>query len=1246
MPTLRQPANNTPPPPPGFELIDDSDVSNAAQAFADNTPPPPPGFELIVNNADNNAAPVRTNTAPNIPENIPPPPDLATAAPGEVPENSGFLQNVSDILSQAGTSPVSAVQALGGLSKDAIVDSVTGEKRTEFPGRPEFLEAHLQASGGQDIGPIMRSAITPDPAAQVDILQKNIPGLEVAHDKFGNVMLKSPKMQQFVYLNAPGLSTRDVDEVGTATLATLPLGGLFGVGGNIATRALSGAASVGGASVAQDVLAGAAGSEQGIDATRAGVSAALGGVLGPVVGGSARTVAASPSPAAAAPLPPPAAVPTPGATVPSRPPATQIPAPVTAAQPAPILPAVPATSPAQAPVPISGAKPDTVTKIITPDGSLEINARPEIVELDTLRLAQGRFQPRDRARSELEQGVRERASRLDPAQLTPSRVSDTGSPVIRDDGSIISGNGRTLSIAEAYTNPQLKAQADNYRASLGPEAQNFRQPVLVMRAEQLSDDQAAQFADLSNRGRIASMSAPETAARDAEAIGNDTLQLFRGGDIDSAENLPFLRAFNNKTVTSNETAAMSKDGRITQEGVARVRAAVLAAAYPDQPLLSVMLESTDDNIRAITGALTDAAPGFSQLRFGIEAGQLKPDLDPTPALMDAVKVLSDLRRLNITPAQHFAQQDAFGGVDPNVEQWIRIFYNDDLTRPISKKRLTEVLRAYTGEAVKHRTGGLFADLTTSEDVLMVAMRGQGGAATPPVQNIAPAASPQPQAAPGRAQGQGVNNQQLPPRLTSIDPIEQNLRAAGARRGIQPELTEAQRVEELAAAGGRLGVDISRAAAAGPALQKTAGALREIPVLGSPLAEATAKGTRQLDEAITTTSFGFGNSDTFSAGLAAREALVDWIKDGTNKLNQRLFRDLDRFVPEGQRRPLRATKSLFTEIQRDMAESFSDVNKPALALIEDAVGSVQGLTYKGLKDLRNDIGGMLDGSIRPAEGGASKEVLARIYGALSTDLRKLVQQGGGNDAVRAFDRAVNISKQIAQRRKSLEKIVGRRGDTAPEAIMDSIIRLAGTKGGADRAKLGKARRAVGNDTWDQIAGGVVDRLGRQPDGGFSPTRFRTAYNRLSPEGKELLFASTGKRELRSALDDIATVSKAFDDLAKQGNPSGTGRVVALSSALSGSAVAAFFNPMTLLLSASGAVSGRVLAHWLARPITAKPISRWMRAHLNYTKNPTPNNMNGLFVASRAFASAVSEDGDVEYDDAFNEATKALQSQPTQ
>ena len=390
--------------------------------------------------------------------------------------------------------------------------------------------------------------------------------------------------------------------------------------------------------------------------------------------------------------------------------------------------AVEAVAPAEIQNAAPGLKsgPDGAFRVITPDNTMEIGARPQVVELSDLKFADGSLQPRDRGRAEYLTDMLDRAKKLDPEQLRPSRVSDSGAPIVMEDGTIISGNGRARSIAQVYSDPALSERAKAYRESLGPEAANMRQPVMVMRSDAMTPEEAAKFADLSNRGRIASMSATERAARDAKALGSDGVSLYQGGDFEAPQNREFLRRFMDGVVTNGERTSVSKEGRLTQEGVQRMRNAVLASAYDDAGILSRMLESSDDNIRNLTGALTDVAPKFANLKAEIKAGNVMPEMDATPDIIDAVKKIASMRNEKISPQEWFDQFDAFDEVSPITKEWIKSFHSEDLARPASRKRMAEVLSAYADEASKHAPGGLFDDPTTTGDVLNVARRGKDG----------------------------------------------------------------------------------------------------------------------------------------------------------------------------------------------------------------------------------------------------------------------------------------------------------------------------------------------------------------------------------------------------------------------------------------------------------------------------------------------------------------------------------------
>lgn len=383
-------------------------------------------------------------------------------------------------------------------------------------------------------------------------------------------------------------------------------------------------------------------------------------------------------------------------------------------------------SDAEAPETAQSIGAGTITRrVITPDGSIEANVTPTIVELRDLEYASGKFQPRDRTRKESDAEILDRARKLDPEQLMPTRVADAGAPLVieRPDGKlmIISGNGRVKSLAKTYSYEPFYARSQAYRERLGPAADGYRAPVLVLKiTDAMTEGELIQFADRANRSRIAVMSSTERARRDAETAGVDIMMLYQGGEFTSADNRKFMNAFMRKVATAQEMGEMSKNGVLTKTGVDRLNAAVLASAYDDPHILSLMLESTDNNIKSIASAYRNVAPKMMQLRADIASGLVREEMDFTTYMIEAAHFIQKARDEGVKIRNALAQLDAFSQPHPTVLWLIRNYYDPNLSRAISALRITELLDNLVDIARQKRTGGFLEDTTGFDDVLKAA----------------------------------------------------------------------------------------------------------------------------------------------------------------------------------------------------------------------------------------------------------------------------------------------------------------------------------------------------------------------------------------------------------------------------------------------------------------------------------------------------------------------------------------------
>jgi hypothetical protein len=417
-------------------------------------------------------------------------------------------------------------------------------------------------------------------------------------------------------------------------------------------------------------------------------------------------------------------------------------------------------------------------------------------------------------------------------------------------------------------------------------------------------------------------------------------------------------------------------------------------------------------------------------------------------------------------------------------------------------------------------------------------------------------------------------------------------------------------QEAALAADRLGVALPRAAASDSAVVQQGGkVLSNVPIGGTPLRTASGKAIEQLGEAATRTQQGYGPGNIANAGAAARQGITDYAKDTLTGRVKSAYDDVDALVTQNVTTPLSETAKIATDITGRRANA-SLPESSAVGFVQKALANKEGLNYQGIKDLRTNIGEMLDNPQKIVASGMSETELKKIYGGLTDDLKNAVTRGGGDKASAAFEKANQLAAKTAREREGLQKVLG--NDASDERIFDRIASMASSNARGDRVAMARVRGAVSDETWNDLAAGVITKLGRDADGQFSPDRFVTGWGKLSPEGKSQLFG--GKKELASSLDDIATVSRQFKKLNQYANPSGTGQAVAGMSYLSG----AFMEPTTVI---GTLVGTRVLSNVLAKPVGAKALAEYSKAYERHAVAPTVMSTKALKNTARALAAYV-------------------------
>ena len=360
-------------------------------------------------------------------------------------------------------------------------------------------------------------------------------------------------------------------------------------------------------------------------------------------------------------------------------------------------------------------------QVVTASGR-KIDTEFEVVELDDLITSDKAefpkaLQPRDRSRLSSANQVMTIAGKLDPQQLADSRLASDGAPVIGPDNVVESGNGRTMALREVYGRERLKDRADAYRAMIeanGFDVAGMNQPVLVRRRiTTLTDQERKAFTEEANARNTLGMSPAERAMVHAGRMDATLLDLYKGGDLTTLANSDFVRGFMSEVAPDESAEIRTADGLLNQEGIRRIEAAILAKAYPDSALLGTLLESTDNNIKAIGGALLDSAPAMAGMKGKIAQGLILPETDISADVVEAARLVAKARREGKLLSELLAQSGMFGdNVSPLAQRIVRLFFADtDFKRQISRDKIAGLLNTYAELAKNIKPGdALFDDL--------------------------------------------------------------------------------------------------------------------------------------------------------------------------------------------------------------------------------------------------------------------------------------------------------------------------------------------------------------------------------------------------------------------------------------------------------------------------------------------------------------------------------------------------------
>ena len=327
------------------------------------------------------------------------------------------------------------------------------------------------------------------------------------------------------------------------------------------------------------------------------------------------------------------------------------------------------------------------------------------------------LQPRDRSSKESIAQMQKIKAKVNPAKLGDTGQADAGAVIVRQDGVILSGNGRGAGIKEAY-------EADNegsqkYREWIAKKAKNYDiseealqaagdNPVMVrvLNEETIDEADLKQFVKDANNPEVLRMSPSEQAVSDSEVITPEMMASYEpdaSGSPDSASNEKFMLDFA-KALGAGAAGMRTKQDKWTRDMVDRVKSAIFHKAYGDDRLIEAVSEDPGPARKNVLSALQQAAPAFARAR------DIDPEfggLDVPGALTDAVEIISSAADADLTVEETIAQTDIFGDSPVSNKDAVRLAKFIDENRRSGKalreefvsmaSRLESALRIRTNE---------------------------------------------------------------------------------------------------------------------------------------------------------------------------------------------------------------------------------------------------------------------------------------------------------------------------------------------------------------------------------------------------------------------------------------------------------------------------------------------------------------------------------------------------------------------
>jgi hypothetical protein len=417
-------------------------------------------------------------------------------------------------------------------------------------------------------------------------------------------------------------------------------------------------------------------------------------------------------------------------------------------------------------------------------------------------------------------------------------------------------------------------------------------------------------------------------------------------------------------------------------------------------------------------------------------------------------------------------------------------------------------------------------------------------------------------------------------------------------------------QEVAQAAQRQGVNVMAADVGGPVTRRLTSGLAQTPLGVGPITEAAGNTVNSFGAARDRIAAMAGQAtDSAGAGEAAISGAKSYIEtsgDQGGRLFDAALKDVPAGTPVVVDNTIAATRKTLTSLQ-STPEIANILQSPALknfgdALTSDSASANGSIPLQAARDLRTAVGKAMDNTSLTDD--LKSADLKNVYRSLSGDIERAVTTASATGAAPsgAVTRLTAANKFWSNRADTVDNVLGtvlgNDGLKGGQPAFEAIQRLAGDKGG-DPAKLKTLMATMPDDQAGTIRATIIGKLGKSNAGtqdatgdAFSPSQFVTHWNSLSPKAKDVMFTP----ELRSALDDLATVGSGIKQSMKYANHSNSGGAMAVGNLIStgaagiGGVGALVGHPAIAATAVIGLAAQYGGARFLASPMAVRMLTR--------------------------------------------------------